>query len=219
MPDPGTLLIFTLFAAGFVAIPGPSNLYVLGRGLSSGTRGAIAAAAGVASGALCYVVATAAGLSGLIASSQIAFATLHYAGAAYLCWLGISAWRTARQATAPAADARPASPRRAYGQGLIVQLGNPKAALFFLALFPQFVHHDAGPAAPQILILGMVFLTIGFASDCLYAIGSGRLRAWLTRVPTRLVRLQRVTGVLYLGLGLWAALAGTSRADAHVASR
>jgi threonine/homoserine/homoserine lactone efflux protein len=214
MPDTRTLLIFTLVAIGFVAIPGPSNLYVLGRGLQSGTRAAVAGAAGCGSGAMAYVTATAAGLSALIAASQTLFAALHYAGAAYLCWLGIATWRAADRAAAPPA-ARSASALRSYRQGLLVELGNPKVALFFLALFPQFIHHDAGPAALQVLVLGAVFVAVGFASDCAYAIGSGRLRAWLVRRPERLPRQQRATGVLYFGLGLWAALAGTGRAEAR----
>jgi threonine/homoserine/homoserine lactone efflux protein len=219
MPDTGTLLIFTLVAAGFVAIPGPSNLYVLGRGLQSGTRPAVAAAAGCGSGAMVYVAATATGLSALIASSQVLFAALHYAGAAYLCWLGVSVWRSADRVSAPIAADRPASALRSYRQGLMVEVGNPKVALFFLALFPQFIHHDAGPAAVQVLVLGAVFVTVGFASDSVYAIGSGRLRAWLVRKPTRLPRQQRATGVLYVSLGLWAALAGTGRADAPLPAK
>ena len=219
MPDIGTLLIFTLIAAGFIAIPGPSNLYVLGRGLQSGTRAAVAGAAGCGSGAMVYVAATAAGLSALIASSQVLFAGLHYAGAAYLCWLGISVWRAADQVTAPTAAGLPASPLRSYRQGLLVELGNPKVALFFLALFPQFIHHDAGPAAVQVFVLGAVFVTVGFASDCVYAIASGQLRAWVVRKPKRLPRQQRATGVLYVGLALWAALAGTGRTDAQLPAK
>jgi len=93
MPATHTLLVFCAVAAAFVAIPGPSNLYVLGRGLQSGSRAAVAGAVGCATGALSYVVATAAGLSALLASSQVVFAAVHYAGAVYLCWLGISADR------------------------------------------------------------------------------------------------------------------------------
>jgi threonine/homoserine/homoserine lactone efflux protein len=211
MPSTQTLLIFALVAIGFVAIPGPSNLFVLGRGLSSGARPAIAGAAGCATGAMTYVAATAAGLSALIASSQLVFAALHYAGAAYLVWLGITTWRSAHDATAPEAAGRPASALRAYRQGTLVELGNPKVALFFLALFPQFVHRAAGPPALQILVLGAIFVTAGFASDCMYAVGSGRLRAWLMKRPERLPRQQRATGALYVGLGVWAALAGTGR--------
>jgi threonine/homoserine/homoserine lactone efflux protein len=208
MPALHTLLAFLVVAAVFVAIPGPSNLYVLARGLQSGSQAAIAGAAGCATGAFVYVAATAAGLSALLASSATVFAAIHYAGAAYLCWLGIVALRSSPP-DMPRAVSGPRSPWRSYRQGALVELGNPKVALFFLALFPQFIHPDAGPAALQALIFGTIFVSVGFASDSLYAIGSGRLRALLTRRPRLRRRQHRATGVLYLGLGGWAALSGS----------
>ena len=206
MPATHTLLVFALVAAAFVAIPGPSNLYVVARGLQSGSAAAIAGAAAGATGAMTYVAATAAGLSALIASSQVVFAGLHYAGAAYLCWLGIAALRSP-VAESPRATGN-GSVWRSYRQGTLVELGNPKVALFFLALLPQFVHRGDGPAAVQVVVLGAVFVALGFASDSLYALGSGRLSAWLARRPRRRARQQRATGVLYLGLGGWAAASG-----------
>jgi threonine/homoserine/homoserine lactone efflux protein len=206
VPAAHTLIAFALVAAAFVAIPGPSNLYVIARGLQSGPGAAVAGAAGCATGALTYVAATAAGLSALIASSQVVFAGLHYAGAAYLCWLGIAALRS------PAAEAPRAtgngSPWRSYRQGALVELGNPKVALFFLALFPQFVHRGDGPAALQVVVLGAIFVALGFVSDSMYAMGSGRLSRWLARHPRRYRRQQRATGLLYFGLGGWAAASG-----------
>ena len=206
MPATHTLVAFALVAAAFVAIPGPSNLYVIGRGLQSGPGPAVAGAAGCATGALTYVAATAAGLSALIASSQLVFAGLHYAGAAYLCWLGVVALRS------PAADAPRATGNgslwRSYRQGALVELGNPKVALFFLALFPQFVHRGYGSTAVQVVVLGAIFVALGFVSDSMYAMGSGRLSRWLARHPRRYRRQQRATGLLYLGLGGWAAASG-----------
>src|SRR3954464_1345588 len=199
MPAVHTLLAFAALAAVFVAVPGPSNLYVLARGIQSGSRAAVAGAAGCATGAFTYVVATAAGLSALLASSHAVFAAIHYAGAVYLCWLGIAALRS-RAAELPPAATGPRSPWRSYRQGVLVELGNPKVALFFLALFPQFIHPEAGPAALQILVLGAIFVTVGFLSDSVYPLGSGRLRAWLVRKPQRLPRQQRATGALYVGL-------------------
>ena len=206
MPSAHTLLAFSLVAMAFIAIPGPSNLYVMARGLQSGSAAAIAGAAGCATGAMTYVAATAAGLSAVIASSQVVFAGLHYAGAAYLCWLGIAALRS------PAAEAPRATGNgslgRSYRQGTLVELGNPKVALFFLALLPQFVHSGDGPAALQVLVLGTIFVAIGLVSDSLYALSSGRLSTWLSRRPGRYRRQRRATGVLYLGLGGWAGVSG-----------
>jgi threonine/homoserine/homoserine lactone efflux protein len=207
MPSAHTLLAFSLVAMAFIAIPGPSNLYVVARGLQSGPAAAVAGAAGCATGALTYVAATAAGLSAVIASSQLVFAGLHYAGAAYLCWLGIVALRS--PATEAPRTTGNGSLWRSYRQGAVVELGNPKVALFFLALLPQFVHSADGPAAIQVLVLGAIFVAIGLVSDSLYALSSGRLSAWLSRRPGRHRRQQRATGVLYLGLGGWAAASGS----------
>jgi threonine/homoserine/homoserine lactone efflux protein len=207
MPPTHTVLVFSLVAAAFVAIPGPSNLFVLARGLQSGSRAAVAGAVGCATGAMTYVAATAAGLAALVASSQFVFAGLHYAGAAYLCWLGLSALRS--PATTQAPTAGPRSAWRSYGQGLTVELGNPKVALFFLALLPQFVDRSSGSTATQVLVLGAVFVAVGLASDSLYALGAGRLSTWLSRRPQRRRRQQQATGLLYIGLGGWAAVSGS----------
>jgi threonine/homoserine/homoserine lactone efflux protein len=211
VPSAGTLAVFLLVAAGVIVVPGPSNLYVLGRGLQSGPRAAVAGACGCATAALIYVVATAAGLSALIASSETLFAAIHYAGAAYLCAIGVLALR--RGHGGPAADRAVRAPESvwpAYRQGVLVELGNPKVALFFLALFPQFIHPGAGPAWLQVFILGSLFAAVGLASDSAYAVGSGRLR---TRLLGRRRRAPwgRLTGLLYIGLGLWAAFAGADR--------
>ena len=203
--------MFLLVATGVIVVPGPSNLYVVGRGLQSGPRAAVAGACGCATAALTYVVATAAGLSALISSSEMLGAAIHYAGAVYLCALGVVALR--RKDDGRAGGAVTAAPARiwpAYRQGVLVELGNPKVALFFLALFPQFIHRGAGPAWLQVLILGALFAVIGLTSDSVYAVGSGRLRA---RLETRRRRPPwgRLPGVLYIGLGLWAAFGGADR--------
>jgi threonine/homoserine/homoserine lactone efflux protein len=206
MPSTHTLFAFCLVAAVFVAVPGPSNMFVLAQGLQSGARAGVAGAAGCATGAFVYVVATAAGLAALLASSHVIFAAVHYAGAAYLCWLGVAALRA--RAPEPASAGGSRSPWRSYRQGVLVELGNPKVALFFLALFPQFIHPDAGPAAVQVLILGTLFVSFGMSSDCVYAFSSGRLRALLSRRPKLFRRQQRATGLVYIGLGGWAAASG-----------
>ena len=218
MPSAETLAVFLLVATGVIVVPGPSNLYVLGRGLQSGPRAAVAGACGCATAALTYVIATAVGLSALIASSEMLFAAIHYAGAAYLCAIGVIALRRGHETRAPADPTNvPASVWPAYRQGVLVELGNPKVALFFLALFPQFVHRGAGPAWLQVLILGAAFTAIGLLSDSAYAFGSGRLRARLVAQRRRLP-WGRMTGLLYIGLGLWAAFAGADR-RAPAASR
>lgn len=205
MPTAHTLLVFSLVSLVFVAIPGPSVLFVVAQGLRDGSRAAVTSAAGTATGAMTYVIVTAAGLSAVIASSATAFSVVHYAGAAYLCWLGVVALRGKGEATA-ARDGRRRSPWRSYRQGVVVELGNPKVALFFLALFPQFLHASAGPTITQVLVLGALFVVIGFVSDAFWGLLAGRLRAFR---PSR--RLDRASGLVYLGLGGWAAATGGSR--------
>ncbi|MDO8187992.1 LysE family translocator [Conexibacter sp. JD483] len=221
MPTLATLLLFSVVALGFAALPGPSNLFVLTRGLGLGPRPAVAGAAGCATGASVYVVMTAVGLSALLASSQTIFAVLHYLGAAYLVLLGVRAWRSPPEvAVEEEGAARPAGAEarlwRSYRQGVVVELSNPKVALFFLALFPQFVHPDRGPAALQILVLGALFVVLGFLSDATYALGSGVLGRWLRRRPALLRRQPQLSGALYVGLGAWVAASG---ADASAAPR
>lgn len=208
MPALHTLLVFSLVSVVFVVIPGPSVLFVVAQGLRDGSRAAVTSAAGTATGAMTYVLITAVGLSAVIASSATAFAVVHYAGAAYLCWLGIAALRSRGEAHAPERERRPRrTPWRSYRQGVVVELGNPKVALFFLALFPQFLHDDAGPAATQVLVLGALFVLIGFLSDAFWGSLAGRLRTFRPKTG----RFDRATGVVYLGLGGWAALTGAGR--------
>lgn len=223
MPTLATLLIFAAVALGFAALPGPSNLFVLARGIGVGARPALAGAAGCATGASVYVVMTAIGLSALLASSQTVFAVLHYAGAAYLVLLGVRALRTRGDAHGLDVEGAGAAPAeadlwRSYRQGVVVELSNPKVALFFLALFPQFVHASQGPAWAQILVLGAVFVVVGFISDGTYALGSGALGRWLRRRPALMRRQPQASGVLYLALGAWVAASGASTSSAHAAA-
>lgn len=215
MPTLTTLALFAVVAAGFMALPGPSSLFVVARGLSQGTRPALFAAAGCATASSTYAIATAAGLAALIASSQIALQALHVVGGGYLLLLAVRSWRD-RTPLAVAGEARaPASGWRSYRQGLVVELANPKVALFYLALFPQFVDPARGSAATQILVLGAVFVLIGLIADSAYGIASGRLARWLARRPSVAARQGRVAAVLYAGLGGWTLASAGSTSARH----
>jgi threonine/homoserine/homoserine lactone efflux protein len=165
---------------------------------------------GVETGTLVHVVAAAVGLSALLASSAVAFGIVRYAGAAYLIYLGVRTLLTRnRGAQAPKAPA-PASLRRVYLQAVLVQLLNPKVALFFLALLPQFVDPARGAVAGQTLVLGAIVAAIGVTVSSLYALAAGAAE---TRMRGRagFERRQRyVTGGVYLALGAAAALTGPS---------
>lgn len=220
MPSLSTLTTFLLIVAVFAATPGPSNLYVIAQGLRAGRRAGLAAAVGCALAAATYVAATILGLAALLASSATALSVLHYLGGAYLIFLGIRAWRAGARADTDHQPIPWSSPehrlgnspshwRRALGRGFLVELSNPKVALFFLAFFPQFVHHNAGPITAQLLVLGIVFCLIGLLSDSLYALASGAIRQRAGGNRRLLGRTERASAVLYLGLGSWAIWTGS----------
>jgi threonine/homoserine/homoserine lactone efflux protein len=209
VPALPTLLTFVVIAAGFAALPGPSNLYVVSQGLRAGRRAGLSAALGCAIGAMVYVAATCVGLAALLASSVTALAALHYLGGAYLLYLGIRLMRDRSMAPALEQGGDAPSGRRFLRRGIFVELTNPKVALFFLALFPQFVHADRGAAWSQILVLGVLFCLLGLASDSIYAVGSGTIRSRLAASPRLIDWSNRASGTMCLGLGAWSIWSGT----------
>jgi threonine/homoserine/homoserine lactone efflux protein len=207
MPSPTTLLLFVLAGSVLVAIPGPNHIYIVTRGLSQGRAAGLASAVGVETGTLVYIAAAAAGLAALIASSALAFDAVRYLGAAYLIYLGIRALLR-YQPPRLQAPAAPQSLRRVYLEGMLVNLLNPKVALFFVAFLPQFIDPHRGPVPAQIVVLGLIMATIGMASDVLYAMASGTLGGWIGRRPAFVRRQRYLTGGTYLALGVVAALTG-----------
>lgn len=210
MPSPSTLVVFALAASVLVAIPGPNHLYIVTRSIAQGRRVGLASAFGVETGTLVHITAAAIGLSALIASSATAFTAVRYAGAVYLVYLGIRALRGGDehdlQAPVPATAAR-----RAYFDGILVNVLNPKVALFFLAFLPQFVDRDHGDAATQIVVLGLLTASIGVLSDMGYVLAAGALGGWL-RARAGFARGRRyLAGGIYLGLAAVATLAGGER--------
>jgi threonine/homoserine/homoserine lactone efflux protein len=165
---------------------------------------------GIHAGSVVHVTAAALGLSALLASSAAAFTTVKYLGAAYLVWLGVRKLRAGPAEAQP--DVPPAvSRRRLFTQGVVVNVLNPKTAIFFLAFLPQFVHPDRGPVVVQILVLGAFFMGLGVLSDGSYALLAGALAGRLRRSLRGRRRMERASGVVFLGLGATAALAGTAQ--------
>lgn len=186
-------------------------IYIAARSAAHGRRAGIASALGVEVGALVHVFAAAVGLSALIASSAVAFNVVRYAGAAYLIYLGVRALRDGGRAAAAPGEVPALALRRAFSQGIVVNILNPKVALFFLAFLPQFVDPAAGPAAPQILALGAVFIAIATALDGLWAIGASALAARLRGRDGSGRARCHLTGWTYLGLGVAALAIGERR--------
>jgi threonine/homoserine/homoserine lactone efflux protein len=201
-------MTFVVIAAGFAALPGPSNMYVVSQGLRAGRRAGLAAAAGCAIGAMVYVTATCLGLAALLASSVTALEVLHYVGGAYLIYLGVRFFRDRSMSPALDQGAGAAPRERFLRRGVFVELTNPKVALFFLALFPQFVHAEQGAAWSQILVLGVIFCLVGLASDSVYAVGSGTIRSRLAASPRLIAWSNRASGTMCIGLGAWSIWSG-----------
>ena len=204
MPDGSTLLLFAGTSLVLLAIPGPAVIYVLTRSLDQGRAAGIISVLGVETGTFAYALAAAAGLTGLLAASEIGFTVVRYAGAAYLVYLGI---RKLLERAEPG-DRRPVARSGLYLKGVLVQLLNPKIAIFFLAFLPQFVQSSRGPIALQILLLGTLFTVFAVVSDSAYVLVAGAVGRRLhtsRRMPNRLGQL---SGVVYVGLGLGAALTG-----------
>jgi threonine/homoserine/homoserine lactone efflux protein len=201
-PDSATLWVFALTAMALLIVPGPVVLYVVVQGAEQGRRVALASVAGVHLGTLVHVAAATIGLSALIVASALAFNVVKYAGAAYLIYLGIRKL-LARDEREEVARGRE-SLRRAFMRGTVVNVLNPKTALFFLALLPQFVDPDRGGVWSQALVLGLVFVALGLVSDSLYAIAAGAVGDLLRR---RRRALRYGSGVVFIGLGTLAALA------------
>jgi len=188
-------------------VPGPAVLYIVARGIDQGRGAALSSAAGVAVGSLVHLTAAVLGLSVLLASSAVAFSVVKYLGAAYLVYLGI---RTllAKPDGSVAIDRQPRPLRRLFAQGVVVQLLNPKIALFFLAFLPQFVDPARGPVALQTLALGAVLVGLGMCTDSVYGLLAGSLGGML-RGSRVFAHAQRwVAGTVFLGLGVSAAVTG-----------
>jgi threonine/homoserine/homoserine lactone efflux protein len=206
MPDATTLLLFAAASLALLLVPGPAVLFVVARSLEQGRTAGIVSVLGVHAGSVVHVAAAVAGISALVASSATAFAVVKYAGAAYLVLLGIQ--RLRRRGDDALAAALPAPRARLFRQGVVVSVLNPKTAVFFLAFLPQFVDPDVGPAAPQVAVLGLCFVALGIVSDGAWALAAGAAGRRLRRSASVRRRLDRASGVTYLGLGAVAALGG-----------
>ncbi len=209
MPELATLAVFALAAAALVAIPGPNHLFIAAQSIAGGPRAGLASALGIETGTLVHTVAAAVGLSALVASSAAAFAVVRWLGVAYLLLLAWRAWRAPPLAAGAPGTARAAAGlRRAYLQGVAVNVLNPKVALFFLAFLPQFVDPDAGGPAGQVLVLGAVLSVLGMTSNAVWAFGAGAVGR---RLHDRPGLLRRTTALAYAGLAVVAALVGGRR--------
>jgi threonine/homoserine/homoserine lactone efflux protein len=211
MPSSSTLALFAVAAVTLLVIPGPAVLYIVTRSVDQGRAAGLASVCGVHVGTLVHVAAAALGLSALLVSSATAYHAVRWLGAAYLIWLGVRRL-LAHDEDAPAAPGpgtRRHGLRRSFAQGVVVNVLNPKTALFFLAFLPQFVDVSRGSVPFQVVVFGVAFVLLGLVSDGAYALLASTGAGWLRRRP-RVARTSRlVSGGVLISLGLTTALAGS----------
>jgi len=210
MPPLSGLGLFVVAAFLLLITPGPAVLYIVTRSMDQGRRAGLVSVAGVHAGTLVHIGAAAAGLSAVLTASALAFSVVKYLGAAYLVYLGVRRLLDRSVAAAPA-DVPAVRLRRAFVDGFVVNLLNPKTALFFLAFLPQFVDVERGQVGGQILMLGLIFVGLGLVTDGLYALGAGSAARWLRASPRFLASERWVSGGMYIGLGVAATFAGNHR--------
>lgn len=205
------VVAFTVAALAMNLSPGPSNLYVMARSISQGVRAGVLAAVGLAVGSMVHATATVFGLSAIFASSPTLYLLVKLIGAAYLIYLGVSYWRSSLQ-RAPddseaAADIRVhKSMGQIFYESVIVELTNPKTALFFIALLPQFVDPTYGAMTPQLLLLGAIVVVSALPCDLLVAVAASKVSRWLGDHPNAGRVQDRVSGSILLGLGAYVAV-------------
>ncbi|MBM7516155.1 LysE family translocator [Nocardioides nitrophenolicus] len=212
MPSTSQLAAFAIASFLFIQVPGPSLLFTIGRALTVGRRDALLSVVGNALGLVAQVVLVAVGLGAVVAASATAFTLLKLAGAAYVIYLGVRAIlhradaRAALEAVGVGTPVAPGSGLASVRTGFVVGATNPKTIVFFVAFLPQFIDGGA-PAAPQLVLLGLLFGVMAVCSDGCWALLAARARDWFARKPTRLDSLGAAGGVMMVGLGITLATA------------
>ncbi|MEJ3655499.1 LysE family translocator [Actinomycetes bacterium KLBMP 9759] len=208
MPDPSTLGLFVVASIALIAVPGPNGLFILTRSIAGGRGVGLVSAIGIEIATLVYAAGSAFGVAGLIAHSPVAFQVLTFAGAAYLVHLAVKAFR--RPMTVTMTDSVESASRwKVLRDGTVVNLLNPKVALFFVAFLPQFVTPGATPgdARAELLVLGLVFFVLALVMDIGYALAGAGAGAWIRRRGSSIGWLRWPVGTTYLGIAAFAVLA------------
>jgi threonine/homoserine/homoserine lactone efflux protein len=203
------LLAFGAMSFLLIVIPGPSVLFVIGRALAHGRRAALTTVVGNTLGAYVLVAAVAFGIGPIVARSAVVFTALKLAGAAYLIYLGVKAFRERDSLSAALnADSSQGNTLRTLWDGFAVGVSNPKTIVFFAAVLPQFLDPGQGHLVVQMLTLGLIFNVIALASDSLWGVLASRARDWFGRSPKRLSLVGGIGGLTMIGLGVTVAVTG-----------
>ena len=205
MIDSAKLALFLTASVLLAIAPGPGMIYVLSRSLAGGKREGGLSALGTFVGGMVHVFAAAAGISVILMKSALAFATVRYVGAAYLCFLGVRMILDARSGDRSTLQVESSSARNPFRQGIATEVLNPKTALFFLSFIPQFVNRSAGHPFWQFVLLGTTSVLLNTSADLVVVVTASPLGNWI-RSSAKFRRRQRtVTGAIMIGLGTYLA--------------
>jgi threonine/homoserine/homoserine lactone efflux protein len=211
MVSSGHLVGFTLASLVIIVVPGPGVLFVVGRALAHGRRTAFATAAGHAAGNYVVAAGVAVGLGTLLQRSAEVFTAVKLVGALYLVLLGVQAVRRRHSlASAMSTAAGPGDGWRAGRDGFIVGVTNPKSYILFGAILPQFVDRT-GNVPAQMLLLAVISVTMGLASDAAWGLAASTVRAWFAVSPRRYALVGGAGGLAMAGVGVTIALTGPSK--------
>jgi threonine/homoserine/homoserine lactone efflux protein len=208
MSEPAQLHLFVAASLVLLLTPGPAVFYIIARSVNQGRTVGIVSVLGLGFGTLFHVAAAALGISAVLLSSALAFNVVKYLGAAYLIYLGICKLLSREEAQHDEIDQR-ASLKQIFWQGVIVNVLNPKTALFFFAFLPQFIDVSKGNVSSQMLFLGCLFVFLAMISDGIYALLAGSVRHWLQGNRRFLEGQRYFEGSVYIGLGVTTALSGS----------
>jgi len=210
MPSTDRLLTFLVTSFVLIVIPGPSVLFTIGRALTIGRMGALRSVAGNAVGVYLQVIAVALGVGALVERSSELYAAIKFAGAGYLIFLGVQAFRHRHELSQAVAApiTTPPSTRRQFLDGVLVGLANPKTIVFFTVALPQFADRAAGHVPLQLLVLGGFFPLIALACDSGWALLAGTARTWFAGSPRRSAAIGGAGGLAIIGLGVTVAVTG-----------
>ena len=201
MFDLTSFVLFFIASWTLIITPGPDMLYVITRGVAQGRKAGLHSAFGVTLGIFVHTLLAAFGLAALLQTSAVAFLAIKYTGAAYLIYLGLKSFRD-KGGLGNSEQQNPVAARAIFWQGFISNVTNPKIAIFFLAFLPQFVRPAGGPAVIQLLVLGLIFVTLSAGYTSVLAWAAGSLGLWLFS-HAGMARWQgKITGSVYIGLGI-----------------
>jgi threonine/homoserine/homoserine lactone efflux protein len=206
VPTVSSLLAFALVALGLVLTPGPNMMYLVSRSICQGRKAGLISLGGVGLGFLVYMLAAALGITALLFAVPLAYDALRLTGAAYLLYLAWQALKPGGRSPFQVRELPADSPRRLFAMGFLTNLLNPKAAMLYLSLLPQFIDPTRGSVLTQSLVLGGLQIAISLSINALIAAAAGTIAAFLGSRPAWMVVQRWLMGTVLAGLGLRMAL-------------